>query len=95
MEGFGRLNILIGSDSRYCAECGAPEMDDGCSNAYCWRARSNAKFTISLALQKLAIGRNFSPATGKEDSFHHCFSTLRRTVSIHGFRISLNAAQHV
>ncbi len=92
MQGFGKLNILIGSDSRYCSECGAPEMDDGCSNAYCWRARRNAKLPISLALQRLAIDGNFLAVTGKGVSFHHRFYSLCRTISLRGYRNTLNAA---
>ncbi len=80
MKGFGRMNIVIGIDSHYCAECGAPEAGDGCSNAACWRARSNARLPIALALHDLAIERCLSSGVGRHGFFHRLFHSLYRTV---------------
>lgn len=81
MERFGKLNIAIGIDSRYCAECGAPELEDGCSNPSCWRARPNSRFPISLAIQQLAIEKSFPSRTGRKSLMHRylhflCLSIL-------------------
>ncbi len=88
MTGSGRLNILIGADTRYCADCGAPEMDVGCSNSACWRARPNARFPISLALEQLAVEINFPSGTEREGLFHgwfhHYFHLLSKAMSHHG-----------
>lgn len=86
MERFGKLNIAIGIDSRYCAECGAPELEDGCSNASCWRARPNSRFPISLAIQQLAIERTFPSGTARKGLMHKylhslCLSILSPTGS--------------
>ncbi len=84
MKGSGRLNILLGVDTRYCAECGAPEMDDGCSNSVCWRARPNARLPISLALQQWAIEANFPSGAKREGLFEHCFQLLDKAISHRG-----------
>jgi predicted amidophosphoribosyltransferase len=86
MERFGKLNIAIGIDSRYCAECGAPELEDGCSNASCWRARPNSRFPISLAIQQLAIEKTFPSRTARKGLMHKyihslCLSILSPTGS--------------
>ncbi len=77
MQRFGRLNIIIGIDPRYCAECGSPELEDGCSNPSCWRARPNSRFPISLAMQQLAIERSFPSLNSRKGLMHRYLHSLR------------------
>jgi hypothetical protein len=95
MKRFGRLNIVIACDVRYCAECGAPELEDGCSNPSCWRARSNSKFPISLALKQLAIEKNFPSGIERKSFIHRYFHSLRRLNQSPGYSRAINAEQHV
>ncbi len=95
MERYGRLNIAIGCDPRYCAECGSPELDDGCSNAACWRARSNSRFPISMALQQLAIEKTFPSVTEKKGLIYRYIHALCRTMPSPGYSRAMNAEQHV
>jgi len=95
MNGFGRLNIMIGADPRYCAECGSPELDDGCSKATCWRARSNSKFPISLALQQLAFEKSFPSMIMRKSLIHRHFYSLCRSILSPGYVRTMNAEQHV
>jgi hypothetical protein len=95
MERIGRLNIVISCDARYCAECGAPELEDGCSNSSCWRARSNSKFPISLALKQLAIEKNFQFGIKREGVFHRCYHSMCRIFLSHGFNRTIHVEQHV
>lgn len=66
MERFGNLNIGIGSDPCYCTECGSPDLDDGCTNPACLRARPNSRLALPLAIQQLAIQKGFSFAGRKK-----------------------------
>ncbi len=88
MEKIGRLNILIGIDAHYCAECGAPELEDGCSNAGCWRARPNARLPLSLVVQQMAIRKSFPSSVRDDGIMHRCIHFLMRPLSSHGnFRL--------
>ena len=88
MERFGRLNIVIGIDAHYCAECGAPELEDGCTNSSCWRARSNARMPVSLVIQQLAIRTSFPSRERAEGLMHRCINFLRHPLFSHGnFRL--------
>ncbi len=95
MERIGRLNIFMACDVRYCAECGAPELEDGCSNPSCWRARSNSKFPISLALKQLAIEKNFPAGFERKGAIHRHFHSLRRLFQSHGIGHTIHVEQHV
>ncbi len=84
MERYGKLNIVIGIDPRYCAECGSPELEDGCTNSSCWRARPNARLPISLAIEQMAIRKNFHSGRRAEGLMHRCLQSLRRPLFSHG-----------
>ncbi len=84
MERYGRLKIVIGIDAHYCAECGAPELEDGCTNSSCWRARPNARMPLSLAIQQMAIRTTFHSGEKAEGLMHRCFHLLRRPLFSHG-----------
>lgn len=76
MEGYGRLKIMIGVDPHYCAECGSPDMEDGCSNPSCWRARENARLPVSLIMQQVAIRRSFPSSDSKKGFMHRWLESL-------------------
>jgi hypothetical protein len=82
MERFGNLDIMIGSDPCCCTECGSPELDDGCTNPACLRARPNSRLALPLAIQQLAIEKGFSFDGRKEGFFLRYLHTLRRSVSL-------------
>ncbi len=84
MERFGRLKIVIGIDAHYCAECGAPELEDGCTNSGCWRARPNARLPLSLVVQQMAIRKSFPSEQKTEGLMHRCFHFLGRPLFSHG-----------
>jgi hypothetical protein len=84
MERFGRLNIVIGIDAQYCVECGSPELEDGCTNSGCWRARPNARLPISLVMQQMAIRKSFPSGERAEGLMHRCLHFLRRPQYSHG-----------
>jgi hypothetical protein len=80
MERYGRLNIIIGIDPHYCAECGSPELEDGCSNSACWRARPNSRLPISLAIQQLAIEKSFPAKATSKGFVHRYLQSLRSSI---------------
>lgn len=80
MERFGRLKIIIGIDSRYCAECGATELEDGCSNSACWRARPNSRLPISMAIQQLAIEKSFPAGMARKGIVHRYLHSLSLSI---------------
>ncbi len=80
MERYGRLKIMIGVDPRYCAECGAPDLDDGCTNPACWRARANARLPLTLAFQQTAIQKCFSLKSTGTGFMHRYLHPMRWSI---------------
>ena len=94
MERHGRLNIMIGVDPRYCAECGSPELEDGCSNSGCWRARPNARLPISLVIEQMAIRKSFPSGRRAEGFMRRCLQSLKRPLLSHGIFFLRHAEKH-
>ncbi len=82
MERYGNLEIMIGGNPWYCTECGSPDLDDGCTNPACLRARPNSRLSLPLAIQQLAIQNGFCFENRKTGFLFRYLRSLRRSVSI-------------